>query len=251
MILSVNSDSLPTLIHFCKNDPFGCKIASLANAYGVDATFTGFWLQYHEKQVTAAISRLDNAAVLHAVSRADFNEIGDFLSMLGIAAVQCKNNTLHSKTGKVTRTGTIMRAAEQRERTFKEERNPSLQDVYEILQSCRNAGFEPPPFPHFYVDMSHRIRHGAARSVGVRKQNILVSCALAVAQTDEAAVLGAVATRPENQKQGYGEMAVGALVSWLQEENKEIYLLCGTLENQNFYRHLGFADCGSWCEIYI
>lgn len=43
MIRFLGKEQIPQLCRFCSGDPFGCRIASLALAYGADSGFAEFW----------------------------------------------------------------------------------------------------------------------------------------------------------------------------------------------------------------
>ncbi len=63
---------------------FGCRIASLALAYGADSGFAEFWLQTTESgQACGAVSRLNGAVTVQISSAADQEELEEFLSHIG------------------------------------------------------------------------------------------------------------------------------------------------------------------------
>lgn len=257
MIQYVNENTLPSLDCFCQGDPFGCKIASLAQAYGLDTPFAGFWIQTDPKgTVTAVLSKLEGTAVLCAQDCADTTELREFLSMTGAEiSLYCPEKLTipkvqNKKTGWVMKL--IVSTDPRKENVFRHsflmEDNPSLQQVHSLLCSCAKEGFRPPPFAPFYVDMSHRIRHQAARCVGVWEEGRLISCACTVAETNCCAVLGAVATHPDRQGNGLGRAVVSTLTAQLKEEGKEVFLFRGLKENQQFYERLGFINVCRWEE---
>ena len=246
MIRYVTGETLPALLKFCRGDPFGCKIASLARAYGLETPFAGFWLQTEENTITAALSRLEDAAVLFAPGQADWEEWESFLSTLGVSAVQCRAE-LPLFADWERGQGIIMKLCAPLRAEREEE--PALADVYHLLASCDGPGFHPPPFDQFYVDMSHRVRHKTARVRGVWEGETLVACAMTVAETEADALLGAVAAHPAKRRSGYGGRAVRALCAELLQENKEIFLFRSETENQAFYERLGFSFCGRWSEL--
>ena len=246
MIRYVTEETLPALLDFCRGDPFGCKIASLALAYGLQTPFAGFWLQTKANTVAAALSRLEDAAVLFAHGQADWEEWESFLSMLSVSTVQCRAEfpllaDWKREQGIIMKLCVPLRAAGEAE--------PALAEVHPLLASCEGPGFHPPPFDPFYVDMSHRIRHGTARVRGVWEGDALIACAMTVAETGTDALLGAVAVHPGKRRGGYGGRVVRALCAELLQEKKEIFLFRSETDNQAFYEGLGFSDCGRWSEL--
>ena len=78
MIRFLGKEQIPQLCRFCSGDPFGCRIASLALAYGADSGFAEFWLQTTESgQACGAVSRLNGAVTVQISSAADQEELAN------------------------------------------------------------------------------------------------------------------------------------------------------------------------------
>ena len=111
--------------------------------------------------------------------------------------------------------------------------------VYDVLKSCDMVGeFEP-----FYLDVSHRVRHGCAMCTAITEYNTMQAAAITVFGVD-CAVITAVAVRPEHQRQGLGKRVMH------QTEEKlsgRVYLLRAENENERFYASLGYTPAGTWC----
>lgn len=99
--------------------------------------------------------------------------------------------------------------------------------------------------------MSHRIRHHCARGVGLFQKNSLCSYAGTVAEMNDSAVLGTVATHPAVQRKGFGSLMVSVLTQKLVEEGKQVFLFRSLEENDHFYQRLGFSDIGKWEESLV
>ena len=85
------------------------------------------------------------------------------------------------------------------------ELNPGPRELYSLLKQCETNTFRAPPFEGFYLDLSHRTRHGAAVSVAVRENGgELAACAFSTVQTASLAVISGVAVRP-GCRQGPGQ----------------------------------------------
>ena len=52
MIRFLGKEQIPQLCRFCSGDPFGCRIASLALAYGADSGFAEFLAANHRKRTS-------------------------------------------------------------------------------------------------------------------------------------------------------------------------------------------------------
>lgn len=251
MIRCVDGETLAVLRTFCARDAFGCKISALAHAYGTQTPFACFWLQTNgQGRVVSALARLEDTVILCASPDADFEELGSFLGVLGARTLQCGGEPAGFLQNRPAQRGVVMRLVDELTKPAPPyEHNPHLTEVYSLLDAAREPAFQPPPFKQFYVDMSHRVRHGAARCVGIRQEGALASCAMTVAETADAAIIGAVATSPGQRNQGFGGMVVRALARELWAEGKTIYLFRQQGKLRRFYENLGFCVCGSWREI--
>lgn len=226
---------------------FGCRIQSAAAAYGFEEPFAQFWTQGDK----AALCKLDDAVILEADSGADFGELMDFIRMTGAKTLLCSAEAAeHTGLSPVCR-GEVMGYHNENKPEIPAgfELNPSLRNIYALLCECATETFVPPEFEPFYLDLSHRIRHDAALSAGIRQGGDLVSCAVCVAKTQEKAVVSAVAVKPEQQRKGLGHAVLAALLSQLPQ--KEIYIFRSQGENEQFYRAFGFAPCGGFAEFSI
>ena len=125
---------------------------------------------------------------------------------------------------------------------------PDIKAAYELIVRCADENFHPPVFEDFYVDVSHKLRHNAMSLVGVQENGELVAIAMTVAESENGAVLGAVACLPEYRKKGYGSQVVRSLTSRLIAQNKRVYLHRAQDANVSFYEKLGFCECGTWRE---
>ncbi len=226
---------------------FGCRIQSTAAAYGLDEPFALFWTQGDK----AALCKLDDTILLDAADDADFDEIIDFIRMTGAAKLLCDARTAEKVGFSVSCRGQIMVYSNTKkgEAPAGFELNPSLREIHALLCESATATFLAPEFEPFYMDMSHRIRHGAAIAAGIRQGGTLISCAICAAKTENKAIISAVAVKPEQQRKGYGRAALSALIAELQQ--KEIYIFRAPNENEDFYRTFGFLPCGEFAELSV
>lgn len=225
---------------------FGCRIFSTAEAYGLDEPFAQFWTQDNR----AALCKLDDAVTLEADETADLEELLDLMRMAGAKRLLCRAGVAALLDLPQTVSGEIM----VYHNTIPEQRvdfelNPSPRELYGLLCDCATNTFAPPEFEPFYMDLSHRTRHGAAVAAGIRENGALVSCAICTARTTDSAIISAVATRPERRKEGFGHKALEALLSQLAW--KKIYILRAQNENEEFYRSFGFEPASGFAELIL
>ncbi len=231
-------------LEFAGGTPFGCKIMSAANAYGLTFKTVEFWVQDGQRAATAKI----DGDVLVADNGLDPGEMARFIKMLSPKSVSCAKQAALKLGVPVSRCGRIMfsRSIRNADIKYAPEVNPPIREIYALLCSCGSSTFTPPPFEPFYLDMSHRTRHGAALSVGVRHEGRLAACAVCTAACGESAVISAVACLPQERGHGFASFAVRAIAAMLGRNTAYIFRADG--ENEKFYRSLGFEDYGDWSE---
>lgn len=234
--------------HGLEADFFGCRIVALARAYGVERPFARFWLQSRD----AYLACLDGAAVLSAGNTADWEELQAFLPAAGARSVLCDAAFAARMPAFPARAeGVVMaRARVSGGSAPAHEVNPGPRELYSLLKQCEAAAFEVPPFEGFYLDLSHRTRHGAAVSVAVRDAGArLAACAFSTVQTASLAVLSGVAVRPDCRGKGLGRRVVRALQAHLSAPEVCVYRAQG--ENEAFYQALGFQRRTSFVELRV
>lgn len=228
--------------------PFGCKILAAANAYGVSEPFAQFWRQ----DGGAALAAVDGEGVLlEGAAPADWEELRRLLGALGLRRICCPAEAAERSGLPVSRRGEIM--ALQMPPLVPDGvrlvENPGPREIHALLRQAESSSFPVPEFEPFYLDLSHRTRHGVALSYGVSAGKILAACAVCSAVTAEAAVVSAVACAPGFRRRGYGGASVAALARRLN--GRKIFVFRAEGENQEFYRSLGFRRCGGWAEIAV
>lgn len=200
------------------------------------------WLQYNKNGiVTAAVLKLENAVTVVCGKDSDISEISEFVSAVGFKSII--SDTPLELFGVQKDIAVVMKHEYTKNPDFKKldtALSPSLYDVYDVLKSCSSEDFHVPPFEGFYVDMSHRIRHGGGRCSAVYQNGRAVACALATAITGKTVLLGGVGCRPEYRRSGFGGAAVSALVESFK--GKDVFLMRQKNQNREFYHSLGFDD---------
>jgi hypothetical protein len=118
------------------------------------------------------------------------------------------------------------------------------EDAAEILalwDVAFGGGRQHPP-------LAEEIEQGRTRVVIIRDHDSgdLVSAASCVAESDAAAMIVGVATRPDHRRKGYGSACVYRLVSDLQRKGKSACLFFHNPEAGTIYHKLGFEEIGMW-----
>lgn len=226
--------------------PFGCKIRAAAAAYGLLEPFAQFWRQ----DGGAALAAVDGEGILlEGSAPADWEEIRSLVGALGLRRLCCPAETAERFGRPASRRGEVMQLGETPPARAGVQlvENPGPREIHALLRQAESDVFPVPEFEPFYLDLSHRTRHGAALSCGVSVGKLLAACAVCSAVTPEAAVVSAVACAPGFRRRGFGGAAVAALARRL--DGRKVYVFRAESENEEFYRSLGFRRCGGWAEF--
>lgn len=255
MILSANElPEYPEIVgRTARHDPFACRIISLFHSYRPGLAFVDYWLTRDalNGDYTGAIARNGSNFILLLTGKTDLDEISTFLRISGASGVIANGAYTLDWTGSVTQ-GAVLKchtAIEDAEDV--KVMTPDIRAAYDLIVSCEGEGFRAPEFDSFYVDVNHKLRHHAMRLCGIEDGGRLAALAMTVAESDTAAVLGAVACAPEFRRKHYGSVIVRHITNILVAENKRVYLHRAQNANVRFYQKLGFTECGQWREYHI
>ena len=114
---------------------------------------------------------------------------------------------------------------------------PYLFDLFNFVD-YGNVDFES-----WYVDISHRIRHGCAKAVTLNVDGEIISSAIFSSIYENDAILTAVQTKPEFRKSGYASALVSAMCC---DVTGTVFLMREKYKNESFYKKLLFANIGKW-----
>lgn len=234
MITKINC--IDELDGYGKTDLYSVRIMSLASAYGTAYDFATFYRQICGGKITAIISRLDGDITV-SCDNADLEEISEFVRIIGFASCLCgeKLSLDCSCTD-----GVVMSADKKCEFALPGaviDEYPKLMDIYNF-DDYGNTDFEA-----WYVDASHRIRHGAAAAYTLSIGGRIAASALFSSIYNNNAVLTAVRTLPEFRRRGCGT----ALVSHMLCDVKgTVFLMRENGRNECFYSRMGFSNIGKW-----
>lgn len=221
-------------------DPFTLRIVSAAEAYGLSTAFLDVW-----QGNGCLFSRMDG--VLTVAGKPDPHDIEEtalFAASCGAGQIFCAPDIARALRFPVTETGPVLYRDQPKGKAPVWEEPPSPRVLYEVLAACEGEKFPVPEFEPFYLDTSHRLRHGAAKAVVLRENGQPAACALALAVTETAALLTAVAVIPSFRRKGLGQQAVEDLCRKLP--GRRVFLFRSETENKEFYESLGFSLWGEW-----
>ena len=208
------------LSDFCRRDAFGTKIAGYFKTYSDGFPGVRFWIQENGgNAVTAAVCRAYDSVVLSAAPEADFEELLQFLRMIGFSTLSCEESVCKRLGLSPTRSGNIVRF-ERLLRPLRGEaampRYPDLREVYSLLTA---SGFDRLGERNEWIaDVSRRMNAGAARWSVIYGGETL------------------------------GSEAVLTLADRYASEGRRAELFCKDGSIVEFYKKSGFAPVGRWAE---
>ena len=229
-----NTDFAGAIRAFSALDPFACRILSLYQSYRPELVFVDYWLQLDDESgaVTGAVARNGSNFILFLTDKSDLDEVSSFVRVGGAAGIICSGSYELDLNMKTT-TGAVL----VRNTPFEEDGGLSF--------------VEPDLRADFYVDVNHKLRHNAARICGIEHDGKLAALAMTVAESDDGAVLGAVACAQEFRRSGFASAVVKHITNSLISEGKNVFLHRAKNANVSFYSGLGFSECGTWREYLL
>lgn len=229
------------------NNPFGCRIKALYNTYDYSLAFVDFWVQLVDNMPVSLIARLETAFILLLTDNSDLEEMSAFIRVSGAENIICDGKyeldcPMKKTTGPILVSESVMR----NERDFSVF-SPHIKDVYNLINKCRSENFAVPSYESFALDVAHKISKKTVRIYGIGDSK-LISCIMTLAETDDGAVLGALATDSDFRRLGHGAFLIKYINNVLVNEGKKVFLHRAPNENIEFYNKLGFKQYGLWSE---
>lgn len=210
------------------------KIRALLHAYGTDYDFCRFFIHNGD----SFLAEMGGSYVLCSGGKCDPEEVAGFLSFNGFSELLCneKIGTQISAIlgGRLSLINLMKFVGSAQD--FKVERAPALREVYEIIGTVFGFEFEP-----WYLDMSHRTRHGVARCLKLGGSALVIQH-----EINCEALISQVATLPAERGKGSASRLLSAACAELS--GSEVYVLCED-RLRAFYEKNGFAFCGKLAQI--
>lgn len=219
----------------CRSGAFGCRLAAVARAYGFSRDFARFWVGEG-----GAYGLLDGQMSL-AGRPEDMEEARQFLRALGPGSVLCERELAAGLGLESALEGAVMAKPSP-------SGEPSVFPAPRLMEVCGllvRAGMAVSAEP-FYLDLSHRIRHGAALALGEYRGGELIGCAVVSAVFEGSAVLSALAVREDIRGKGVGTQLLGRVERALP--GHRLYVFRESGKNRAFYEKLGFTEAGRWSQ---
>ncbi|MBQ1546075.1 MAG: GNAT family N-acetyltransferase [Clostridia bacterium] len=232
----------------CANSPYGAKIEMYFSAYSGRYNFLDFWLCH---EMPCAVCRYYDSVFVCGSGGAELNE---FIEMLSPNTVLCDESIHLSPRGMNTKTGETMRCVlpsppfddlpDGYTFTTITGEMKQLREIYGLL--CAEYGSLSGSFDEYFVDMSHRMRHGGSSVYTITQNGRAVSTLTVAAKSRTAAVIGSVATRETHRRRGLAGYLTGKVTRQLCAQGREVYLHRERMIS--IYEKIGFETVGRWQE---
>ncbi len=190
------------------------KIYALWLCYGIKYDFCRFYAADG-----AVICGLDGSFVVSDYGKCDFEELAGFFMSVGYSEIFCSERVGDglSEYMRCDRynvdlmrfNGGVPPGAE-----CVTEKDTPLEDFYSILKTAFDIGFEP-----WYLDMSHRIRHGVTRTRRLGGSVLVIQHDLF-----GSALISQVATVPSERGKGGASRLISSVCAELSDS--EVYVIC-------------------------
>ena len=238
MVEAVGAGNLARFEELCAKDNFGCRILSAYTAFGDDPRLTTML-----SDGGAALSLKGGSAVLCGKNDPEMTDLLTFLRCEEIfSSVNFEYPAEYAvSTGPVARLEGGFDPSYARAEAVDAEK---LREIYPVIVSDLPE-IASQPFDAWYVELSHRLRHGNARIYAVRENGKIVSVAMTAAESDGAAVIGFVRTLKEYRGRGFASGLCRLLGGELQRENKTVYISCSA-DRLPFYEDIGYRYAYDW-----
>lgn len=215
-------------------------------AYGFDRDFLNVWIEKSGDEINTVIAKFyDNMTVVTSSEKVD--EIKEFMLMVGFASLEADAvicNKLGFKADSIKKAYVFSGKAENfgaedlGEQYYKALYDLVCENISDSFMKSKEA------YLSFISDFTFRKRRTLARCKGFTENYKLVSSVITSAESENSALLSAVASDISVRGKGYGKKTVLSMVDELLKENKKVFVIALNESAESFYEHLGFDFYG-------
>lgn len=224
------------------------RIGALMRAYGLRVPF----IQFFADEEGALASIMDGVCTLSCASTPN-DEWCVFLQMhsdIKIIHTDAKTASYLAEKWQIPlKSGCVMRHERLSSNMPLQENGAEetpLRELYGLLSTVFDSF---PSFEGWYVDTSHRVRHGFCHIAAERDNGRLTSVAMTVAEIEDMALIGGVATLPSQRGRGAASRCICRLIDSLTQS--DILIAPSDDYSARLYSKLGFVPWGTWAELIL
>ncbi len=204
-----------------------------------------FYICEEHYEITAVISKVNDIITISAKESANFEEMNEFVKVIGFTTVLCDNDYSCHFDGEKT-SGKILKFNSNYEHSEKANTLDveHLPDMYKLVKKVFDTSAD---FSDWFVDICHKMRYGSADLCGVYDDKMLISAGFSLFITEKSAVISSVVTDEEFRHKGYGERVVKTLLE--KNIGKDVFVFTENKNAENWYKNMDFVPCKMWSEI--
>ena len=242
MLKLATETDLDTILEFCGGDLLGTRIGCYCLAYGFDRDFLNVWVGGSDDGISAVVAKFYDSITVKADGD-NLAEISEFISMLGFTNLETSLEICEKLAFKpdVIKKSYIFsgKAENMYAKDLGEEHYKTL---YKLVSENIPGSFsdDKEAYLAFLSDFTFRKHRNLARAKGVILDGKLASSVITSAEMPGNALISAVASDEEIRGKGLGKSTVLSMVSELQNENKNVFVIALNESAEGFYEHLGF-----------
>lgn len=251
MLKAAGKNELRDILDFCSEDLIGTRIACYCLCYGFDKDFFSVWVSGEDK-TTAVVAKFYDSITIKCDCDCDFNEIKQFVSMLGYNEIMCSEKTCKGLDFKdYKRKKAYVFCSEEQEYTTENLGEEYYKQLYSLISEAIPGSFKDTreAYLSFLSDFTYRKRRDFASIKGITENGELLSCVMTSSETNEAAIISGVACKSTSRKTGLGKRTVLSMVKYLMDKGKRVYVIALNESAQGFYEHIGFSEVYNICFI--
>lgn len=125
-----------------------------------------------------------------------------------------------------------------------------LAPVYHLLADADASFKARSQYGPWLADFSHRCRHGYTQCFVLLEENELIGTFSILFQTEDKALGGALAVRPDRRKQGYGGLLLREAAAAAKKEGRKLYVFANAARRGYYLRH-GWQECGMAAQFHL
>lgn len=224
---------------------FNVRSAGLLFAYGTKYSFFNIW---HDDFKTI-IAELEGNYFICESDETDYCEIKSFLDFCpNVISVGARTEILDKagyckNSSKAYNVMTLEKLLIDNHAEI--DCSPKLKDVYTAFLNNQCEDIEVGEFEPWYADVSHRIRHGAAKAYTINSEEATIAALLVSAMSEKAGLISGVAVNKSARNKGFGSAIIINACKDLLKSGRTPIAECSE-KLVPFYKRLGFKIAGTY-----
>lgn len=217
----------------------GCietKIRANDLSYGRGFSFLSIWAEKEGNEVYTVICKFEDTVFISASEKTNYPQLKEFLQTVGFSSVQASPRVISRLGFSSFKTFSCLSLEKTSQKTVSPTCDSSLsfiKSAYDVLYSAPEKNLQPVDFEGFYVDISHRIRHGTAYIEAYKESSVAL-----ISHIDGcSAVISGVMTLKEKRGLGYGSELLKKIAQ--KFSSKKLFVITDEA-TENFYKINGF-----------